>query len=592
MFSKPILRICPAGHPILRGTLLILFAFCSTLNVCAQDTRLLHKTFAERSHLLNSFYNTDVVSLDSVTLLARINGIRKLAVDNNDDDLLMEAALMRLEFFYYRKVPHTLVLSMMDSVNREGKKQNRLWLQIMTEDMLATYNFNRLQHYEQAFEHAQRVYDMMKKVTPPVFPFKSNFLSQMAEMHYFFNDYRQTIFYDLQSVRAEVSTPVEGFPIGINTLNTIGLCYQQLDMTDSAEYYFRSTVSLAKKREDEAWDGIGNGNLGYILFLKGKYTEALPLLQKDVNIAVKRSDWGLASGSLMVMANISLLDGNLTAAGKQIDSCRRFVNRSGQYQRYQRLYALLSKYYSLTNHPIQALQYLDSSVSVKDSLNRKFNALQMLRASQNIDMERNRAAIAKIESQKTINILERNGLAGILVLLIVITFLLYNRQKIMVKRNEAALQLQTAQAQQERDTARLALVDYTDKLRQQNDLVESFKAEMDNMQREADPVYQLRVAELEQMMKAHIMTDRAWKEFKSLFDKVHPHFFTLINNRFQNLTDTDIRLLALIKLRLNNTEMAGMLGITVEGVRKSKQRLRKRAGVPEENSLEEAVAGI
>jgi hypothetical protein len=38
--------------------------------------------------------------------------------------------------------------------------------------------------------------------------------------------------------------------------------------------------------------------------------------------------------------------------------------------------------------------------------------------------------------------------------------------------------------------------------------------------------------------------------------------------------------------------MAGMLGITVEGVRKSKQRLRKKAGIPEENSLEEVIAAI
>jgi hypothetical protein len=572
--------------------LLITLWLCCALNVNGQYGQLLHKTFAERAALLNRFYSTDVLSLDSVTLLARINGVKKLALDNNDDDLLMEAALMRVQFICYRKLPHAFVLSTIDSVNREAKKQGILWLQLMTEDMLATYNFNRLQHYEQAFEHAQRVYDLMKNISPAVFPFKSNFLSQMAEMHYFFSDYRQAIFYNLQAVRAEVSTPVEGFPIGINTLNTIGLCYQQLNMNDSAEYYFRSTISLAKKRKDEAWDGIGNGNVGYILFLKKKYTEASPLLQKDVRIAVKRADWPLASGSLMALANISLLNGNLTAAGKQIDSCRLYVNRSGQYQRFQRLYPLMSKYYALTNRPALAAEYLDSSTFVKDSLNRKFSALVMLRASQKIDLERNRAAIANIEAQKAINILERDSLAGILFLLIAITFLLYNRQKIIVKRNEAALQLEKAEARQERDAARLALVDYTDKLRQQNDLVESFKAEMDNTQREADPLYQLRVAELEQLMKAHIMTDKAWKEFKNLFDKVHPHFFTVVNNRFQNLTDTDIRLLALIKLRLSNPEMAGMLGISVEGVRKSKQRLRKRAAIPEENSLEEAVAAI
>jgi len=592
MFATRFLRCCTPGRYNLRRMLLILFVFGSTLNVCGQYRQLLHKTFAERVPLLNELYMYRMVELDSVTLFNRIDSIKKLAIDNNDDDLIAEAALLRAHYFYYKKPARASVLPMLDSLIREGKKERKLWLEIMAENMSALFNFDRLQHYEQGFEHQQRVYDMVKNLSPADFPYKQQCLVQMADKHYFFKDYREAIFYDLQAAAAQPLVPLVPPRADLNILNTIGLCYQELNMTDSAEYFFRRTISLAKTKKDEAWGGIGSGNLGYNLFLEKKYADAEPLLQKDVDIAVKTGDWGLASGSLMVLANISLLQGDLARAGQQITLCRQYVNRSGQYARFQHLYPLMSKYYALTNHPAQAAEYLDSSTFVKDSLNRKFSALQMLRASQKIDLERNRTAIAKIESQKTINILERNGLAGILVLLIVITFLLYNRQKMIVKRNEAALQLEKVQAQQERDAARLALADYTDRLRQQNDLVESFKAEMDHLQREADPLYQARVAELEQMMKAHIMTDKAWKEFKNLFDKVHPHFFTVVNNRFQNLTDTDIRLLALIKLRLNNTEMAGMLGITVEGVRKSKQRLRKRVSIPEENTLEDVVAAI
>lgn len=542
--------------------------------------------------MLNELYMYRMVELDSVTLFNRINSIKKLAIDNNDDDLLAEAALLRAHYFYYKKPARAFVLPMLDSLVREGRARQKLWLEIMAENMSALYNFDRLQHYEQGFEHQQRVYDRIKNLSPAEFPYKQQCLLQMADKHYFFKDYREAIFYDLQAAAAEPLVQLVPPRADLNILNTTGLCYQELNMTDSAEYFFRRTIILAKTKNDEAWEGIGSGNLGYNLFLEKKYLAATPLLEKDVAIAVKTGDWGLASGSLMVLANISLLNGDLAKAGGQIALCRQYVNRSGQYPRFQRLYPLMSKYYALTNRPARATAYLDSSIIVKDSLNRKFSALQLLRASQKIDLERNRAAIANIESQKTINILERNGLAGMLFLLMVITFLLYNRQKMIAKRDQAALQLEKAQARQERDAARLALADYTDKLRQQNDLVESFKAEMNNIQREADPLYQLRVAELEQMMKAHIMTDKAWKEFKKLFDKVHPHFFAVVNNRFQNLTETDLRLLALLKLRLNNPEMAGMLGITVEGVRKSKQRLRKRAAIPEENTLEDVVAGI
>jgi DNA-directed RNA polymerase specialized sigma24 family protein len=50
-----------------------------------------------------------------------------------------------------------------------------------------------------------------------------------------------------------------------------------------------------------------------------------------------------------------------------------------------------------------------------------------------------------------------------------------------------------------------------------------------------------------------------------------------------------VRLLALIKLKLNNREMSGMLGITVDGVKKAKQRLRKKMLLLESDEIEEIV---
>jgi DNA-binding CsgD family transcriptional regulator len=44
---------------------------------------------------------------------------------------------------------------------------------------------------------------------------------------------------------------------------------------------------------------------------------------------------------------------------------------------------------------------------------------------------------------------------------------------------------------------------------------------------------------------------------------------------------------ALMKLGLNNAEMANMLGITVEGIKKAKQRLRKKMGNQTPNIEEE-----
>jgi|SRR6185503_12896068 len=562
----------------LRRALLFAFGLCCALNVRGQYQALLHKTFAERAPALNRFYMKDMVDLDSVTLFTRINKIRKLAADNHDDDLLMEAALLRVHYFYYRKFPHTMVLSMLDSLNREGKRRGKLWLEIMTENMQALYNFEKVQHYEQGFEHQQRVYDMLKEVSPAEFPYKQECLMQMADKHYFFNDFREAIFYDLQAVAAEPPVQLAPFAMNLTIPNTIGLCYEELKMDDSAKYYFRQTISLAQRTKNEVWDGIASGNLGHVLFMQRKFAEAKSLLQKDVDIAIKYHDWGLASGSLMVLADISLSDGDLAQAGRQISDCRRYVSLAGQYQRFQRLYPLMSKYYALSNQPALAARYLDSSIFVKDSLSRKFSGLQLLRASQQIDLERNRAAIANVESQKTINIIERDSLLGILILVMGATLLIYREQ-----RKRARLQREMiARAHSELEDATRQLNDFAKNIAEKNEMIGLLEQQSDGHHNDA--VWKLQ--------QSTILTDADWAYFKGLFEKVHSGYLQRLKEKLPGLTPAEVRFMALSKLGLNSREMAAMLGVGTEAIRQYRSRLRKKFSLNEDASLEEFAGQI
>jgi DNA-binding CsgD family transcriptional regulator len=60
---------------------------------------------------------------------------------------------------------------------------------------------------------------------------------------------------------------------------------------------------------------------------------------------------------------------------------------------------------------------------------------------------------------------------------------------------------------------------------------------------------------------------------------VYPGFFVNLSKNYPFLSAADTRLLALIKLGLNNPEMANMLGITIDGIIKAKQRLRKKLDI-------------
>ena len=45
---------------------------------------------------------------------------------------------------------------------------------------------------------------------------------------------------------------------------------------------------------------------------------------------------------------------------------------------------------------------------------------------------------------------------------------------------------------------------------------------------------------------------------------------------FETLTDSNLRLVILMSLQLSNQQISNLLGITVDGVKKAKQRLKKK----------------
>ncbi|HEX3165851.1 MAG TPA: hypothetical protein VHQ93_06290, partial [Chitinophagaceae bacterium] len=80
--------------------------------------------------------------------------------------------------------------------------------------------------------------------------------------------------------------------------------------------------------------------------------------------------------------------------------------------------------------------------------------------------------------------------------------------------------------------------------------------------------------------------------FKSLFEKIYPGFFINLKEKFPDITLAEQRMAALTRLQLTPRQMASMLGISVDSVHKTRQRLRQRLRINPESSLEEIMISI
>jgi len=88
------------------------------------------------------------------------------------------------------------------------------------------------------------------------------------------------------------------------------------------------------------------------------------------------------------------------------------------------------------------------------------------------------------------------------------------------------------------------------------------------------------------MLQMNLRADDKWEMFQKWFNELFPNFYLNLQNRFPELTPSDYRLLSLMKLNLKNKDMALRLGISIEGVKKSKQRLRKKLNLDLDTVLE------
>lgn len=76
-----------------------------------------------------------------------------------------------------------------------------------------------------------------------------------------------------------------------------------------------------------------------------------------------------------------------------------------------------------------------------------------------------------------------------------------------------------------------------------------------------------------------------WEEFDRLFSQVHQSFYTSLQERFPDITPTERKLCGLVKLNMMTKEIAAILNLSPDAIKKTKYRLKVKLGLPAEESL-------
>lgn len=118
-----------------------------------------------------------------------------------------------------------------------------------------------------------------------------------------------------------------------------------------------------------------------------------------------------------------------------------------------------------------------------------------------------------------------------------------------------------------------------------NDFLNKLKLRLDTIAKSINTVSQKEVLELIRNIDNDLKLDKDWQRFELHFDEVHSGFTKKLKEMYPDLTPSELRLCAYLRLNMTTKDIAQILNISVRGVEISRYRLRKKLKIDSDTNL-------
>ena len=541
---------------------------------------LQHAGREERLTVARKIYNDQIIHFDSTQAFVALNRISQWATNVHDMPLKIFSVMAMGDYLkeYSSDVRDGKALAFFTTALNMATQLE------LKESEAEIYNnmgwlYYKQDKYPQAFEYMIRANNIIQKIGYEQYPYASRYLYDLGYIYCDFGNYEKARLYLTEAIRH----PYANSLYAVRTLNTLGLAFRELKQYDSAILYFSRGLDTARAIHNMAWTGIISGNLGTVYYFKKQNDAAIPLLKTDYELSMASREWTSAANTLIMLAELDLDKHFIQAASLKLAEASDVLTRQNDRRPFVYYALQKARLFKFQKRYDSAFAYLDTARRVMSKLNQRRDALVFSQAEQKVAVELHLSEVKLLESEKSKMALVRNFIIVVSLLVLIIAAQFIFRQQLTQKKNKEQL-----------NNAVRQLHYYIDSVREKNELINQFKQEIEQLH--AQPEQYVALQEREEiaakLKQYSILTESDWNEFRNLFEKVQIGFFSTLKQRFPDLTPSEQRLLALMKLNLSKREMAAMLGIAPDSIKKTRQRIRKKINVIDDVALEELVASL
>jgi ligand-binding sensor domain-containing protein/uncharacterized coiled-coil protein SlyX len=165
-------------------------------------------------------------------------------------------------------------------------------------------------------------------------------------------------------------------------------------------------------------------------------------------------------------------------------------------------------------------------------------------------------------------------------------------KKVRVKSEETIMRLENEKLESEvsfkqRELASLAL-----NLTSKNEMIDQIKAQLKSFSNKLESDDKNELSQIMKLIDNNNRLDNDWKKFEFYFDQVHSNFLKQLREKFPDLTISQLKLCAYLRMNLSTKEIATLMNISVAGIEKSRYRLRRKFNLEHDRMLSDYIQNI
>ncbi len=363
-------------------------------------------------------------------------------------------------------------------------------------------------------------------------------------------------------------------------LESLGSIYEDLAIYDSAMLYYVQANKVFESTNNRVSIINTLNNIGDIYRKSGNYKDGIKFTQRSLEEARFYNFPKLVSSGYRDLAKCYSEIGKYELAYLYLDSHRNIYTETYKDENQVRLGFLQTIYQSKKKD--QEIKTLQDQKRVNQLLLiSAIIALLSLAIATGLVINRQKSkaknAILLRETERQLN-LEREK----------ITQIALEKSRIEEERLKTELDYKASHEQLLNSQLELRakeLTSFTLELVRKNNLLNELRAQLQEIYKTGTKEHKLAAKEMLKKIDISLIQEKEWSTFTKVFEEVHHGFFQKLQAQHPEISSSELRLAALIKINMPTKDMGTVLGISTDSLRISRYRLKKKLGLENEDKL-------